>query len=105
MNTRRYRSEYKRGKAAGYAEGYKQGLHDGNPLIKIAEVASDMAKVISDRMSDPAFIEAIKKAKAIENQDREYFKGICPFTNKPCDEWTCRTCEVEQEWLEKGEEE
>ena len=106
MRTKRYRSEYKRGKAVGYVEGYAQGLHDGNPLNKIADAAANMAKVISDRMSDPAFIEALKKAKAIENHDREYFKGICPYTDKPCDEWMCQTCEVEQrerEWLE-GEE-
>lgn len=63
MNTRRYRSEYKRGKAAGYAQGYLQGLHDGNPLNKIADAAANMAKVITDRMSDPAFIEAQKKNK------------------------------------------
>ena len=107
MNTRRYRSEYKRGKAVGYAEGYKQGLHDGNPFIKIAEAASDMVTVISNRLSDPEFLEMLKKAKAIENQDREYFNGICPYTDNPCDDWHCQTCEVEQrerEWME-GEEE
>ena len=26
---------------------------------------------------------------------REHFKGICPYTNKKCDTWTCNTCEVE----------
>jgi len=26
---------------------------------------------------------------------REIFKGICPYTNKKCDTWTCNTCEVE----------
>ena len=67
MKTRRYRSEYKRGKAAGYAEGYAQGLHDGNPLIKIADAAANVAKVISDKMSDPELIEALKKAKAIDD--------------------------------------
>ena len=105
--TRRYRKAYNKGKADGYAEGYRQGLHDGNPFIKIVEAASDMAKVISDKMSDPEFLETLKKAKAIENQDREYFIGICPYTDNPCDDWHCRECEVEQrerEWME-GEEE
>lgn len=27
---------------------------------------------------------------------REYFKGICPYTNKKCDTWTCGVCEVEK---------
>lgn len=43
----------------------------------------------------------------IENQDREYFNGICPYTDNTCDDWHCRECEVEQrerEWME-GEEE
>lgn len=105
--TRRYRKAYNKGKADGYAEGYKQGLHDGNPFIKIVEAASDMVKVISDKMSDPEFLEMLKKAKAIENQDREYFNGICPYTDNPCDDWNCLECEVEhreREWME-GEEE
>ena len=107
MNTRRYRSAYKEGKKAGYAQGYAQGLHDGNPFIKIADAAANMAKVISDKMSDPAFIEALKKANAINDHDREFFEGRCPYTDKPCDEWTCQTCEVEQrerEWLERDDD-
>lgn len=27
---------------------------------------------------------------------RDYFKGICPYTNKKCDTWTCSVCEVEE---------
>lgn len=37
------------------------------------------------------------------NNDREYFNGICPYTGKPCDDWNCSECEVEQrerEWME-----
>ena len=26
----------------------------------------------------------------------EHFKGICPYTGKPCDDWHCRECEVEK---------
>lgn len=26
---------------------------------------------------------------------REIFKGICPYTNKKCEKWTCGICEVE----------
>lgn len=70
MKTRRYRSAYKAGKAAGYAEGYKQGLHDGNPFIKIAEAAHEMVKTISDRMTDPEFIEACKEEKIMYDEER-----------------------------------
>ena len=27
---------------------------------------------------------------------REIFNGICPYTNKKCEKWTCSICEVEQ---------
>ena len=27
---------------------------------------------------------------------REHFKGICPYTNKKCEKWTCNICEVEE---------
>jgi len=27
---------------------------------------------------------------------REYFNGICPYTDKKCDTWTCGICEVEE---------
>ena len=27
---------------------------------------------------------------------REYFKGICPYTNIKCEKWTCSVCEVEK---------
>ena len=26
---------------------------------------------------------------------KRYFMGICPYTDKKCDKWTCSTCEVE----------
>lgn len=27
--------------------------------------------------------------------DAEFFDGKCPYTDKPCYEWECNTCEVE----------
>ena len=27
---------------------------------------------------------------------REHFNGICPYTDKKCDTWTCGICEVEK---------
>jgi hypothetical protein len=26
---------------------------------------------------------------------QEYFKGICPYTDKPCKSWLCYICSVE----------
>lgn len=69
MNTRRYRSEYKRGKADGYAEGYAQGLHDGNPFITLAEGINGAMATLSDKLSDPEFLEWLEKTHAIERQD------------------------------------
>lgn len=27
---------------------------------------------------------------------RQHFNGICPYTNKKCEKWTCSVCEVEK---------
>lgn len=27
--------------------------------------------------------------------DKEYFKGVCPYTGKPCKIWLCRFCRIE----------
>lgn len=27
---------------------------------------------------------------------KEYFKGVCPYTDKPCEDWNCTECEVEK---------
>lgn len=40
--------------------------------------------------------------------DKEIFKGICPYTDKPCEDWNCTECEVEKaerEYLESEAEE
>jgi hypothetical protein len=29
--------------------------------------------------------------------DAEFFDGKCPYTDKPCYEWECDTCEVEEQ--------
>ena len=28
--------------------------------------------------------------------DKEKFKGKCPYTNKPCKDWNCLNCEVDE---------
>lgn len=30
----------------------------------------------------------------VDEYGREHFNGICPYTNKKCDTWTCGICEV-----------
>lgn len=29
--------------------------------------------------------------------DEEFFDGKCPYTDNPCYEWECDTCEIEAE--------
>ena len=36
--------------------------------------------------------------------DAEFFDGKCPYTDKPCYEWECDTCEVEAEEKKSMEE-
>lgn len=35
----------------------------------------------------------------INKEWREYFKGVCPYTDKPCKLWLCRLCRIE--WRER----
>ena len=37
-----------------------------------------------------------KFASRVDEDGREHFKGICPYTGKKCDTWTCGICEVEE---------
>jgi len=55
-------------KREGYMEGYQQGLHDGNPFILMAETLSKAVSAVADVLTDPAFIEACKKAQ--EEQEK-----------------------------------
>lgn len=32
----------------------------------------------------------------VDEYGREHFKGICPYTGKKCEKWTCSVCEVEK---------
>lgn len=36
--------------------------------------------------------------------DTEYFGGKCPYTDKPCNEWECDTCEIDAQEKEAMEE-
>lgn len=75
--TRRDRKMYNEGKRDGYLEGYKQGLHDGNPFIAIAESISKIMANVSDKLKDPDVIQALMNATESsevneEGQECEY---------------------------------
>ena len=36
--------------------------------------------------------------------DAEFFDGKCPYTDKPCTDWECDTCEIEAEEKKSMEE-
>ena len=67
---KRERKAYNLGRKNGYIEGYKDGLHDGNPFISLAEGINKAIGVISERLTDPEFIEYCKRATA-ENEQIE----------------------------------
>jgi len=68
--TRRDIKNYNEGHADGWAEGYKQGLHDGNPFNRVIEAISVMVKTITD--NPELMAEALKKAgKTPEELDAE----------------------------------
>ena len=68
--SRRERKIFNEGKEIGYlrgyAEGYAKGLHDGNPLIAVAEACADIVKTMSDQLSDPEFIAYLKEMQENE---------------------------------------
>lgn len=46
-----------------------------------------------------------KFASRVDEYGKEHFKGICPYTDKKCDTWTCGICEVEERERELAESE
>jgi hypothetical protein len=44
-------------------------------------------------------------AKQYYDIAKDHFNGRCPYTDKPCEDWNCNECEIEQEereYLEEG---
>ena len=50
-------------KLAGYAVGYADGLHDGNPFIMIAESAHRLVESLAETLTKPEVLQAIAEAK------------------------------------------
>lgn len=67
--SRKHRKIYKQGKTDGYALGYAQGLHDGNPFIKMAEAIADVVNRISDSLNNPEVLKALEEAKKIQEEE------------------------------------
>lgn len=66
--------------------------------IIIADISEeDKAKIIKSLSESGYGIHPDLRATLVERVDeygREHFQGICPYTNKKCDTWTCGICEV-----------
>ena len=69
------RKIFNQGRAEGFADGYAQGLHDGNPFILMAESITDMARRVSKVLSNPELAEALAKAR--EMQETLEIEGEC----------------------------
>ena len=62
------RKIYNQGKTAGYIEGYKKGLHDGNPFTAIYEAVNNMTKNLIEMMNDPETIKIMQELNEKELQ-------------------------------------
>ena len=49
-------------------------------------------------MANVTFMKKQTLAKPeTEETARKIFNGVCPYTNKKCEKWTCSVCEVEKQ--------
>lgn len=71
-----------------------------NEAIQIADVSEeDKAKIVQSLASAGYNISpelAEKYLGVVDEFSKDYFKGICPYTNEKCEKWTCNICEVEK---------
>lgn len=73
--TRKHRKIYKQGKEDGYALGYLQGLHDGNPFIVVGEAITQAVGSIAEALKDidtdklQALIAEQKQGDADQEED------------------------------------
>ena len=64
--SRRDRKMFNEGKQVGYTEGYKQGLHDGNPFIALSEACVKMAETFRQTLTDPKVMQMIEEMNRTE---------------------------------------
>lgn len=73
--SRKHRKIYKQGKKDGYALGYLQGLHDGNPFARIGEAITSAVGSITEALKDidtdrlQALLEEQKQGGADQEED------------------------------------
>lgn len=61
--------------------------------------------IVSNRKYNEMYGEYYTEPELTYKQTRDYFHGRCPYTDKPCEDWNCNKCKVEQEereYLEEG---
>ena len=67
MFSRRNRKIYNLGKRDGYALGYAQGLHDGNPFNSMIEALSNFAKSLNEAVKqNPNLLKALNTVEEPE---------------------------------------
>ena len=49
--------------------------------------------IFSDDLSDE---ERDFQFGRMNREERDFFNGKCPYTRKPCEDWHCEWCDVEQ---------
>ena len=67
--SRRDRKMFNEGKQVGYIEGYKQGLHDGNPFNALSEACIKMAETIRQTLTDPKVMQMIEEMNRTEREE------------------------------------
>lgn len=63
--SRRERKIYNLGKQAGYYDGYKDGLYDGNPFNAFIDGMIKTINNIGKTLSDPEIKKALEEAKKL----------------------------------------
>lgn len=69
--TRKERRIRRGGYDEGYIAGYKEGLHDGNPFIAIAEAATKAVNALTESFADSDFQEACRKYLEEKGKEEE----------------------------------
>lgn len=68
--SRRERKIYEEGRAAGYAEGYKNGLYDGNPFNALIDGLRERLNVVADAVKDnPELLKQIQEQNTLEIEE------------------------------------
>lgn len=101
--TRRERRIRRSGYDEGYNAGYKQGLHDGNPFIAIAETATKAVNSLVKTFADPEFQKVLREYSEKKNSH----KGNCDFCKHQdiaSTEYPCCVCGDGENYFEMWEE-